>query len=231
MGAAASVLISSIITKALYKLRDPNGYNYNKDGAYAEMLGYVNECNELIYEILTDEFSELVGGGTGTITTVAGTQSYDLSSNSMGDFWLPKRLKNDTYAVWISEYEPMQMCTEMDTYEAINANEGSSTSRSMPERFCIIGDYLWFEEVPDDAYTVNLRYFPNFVAASAVTAAMPYKNLFNNEVIQGVVLLAKHRNELNVQVDAVLKDIFYDRAMRIMRKRRKTTARIVPRLR
>jgi len=230
MGAAVSILASVIITRALYELRDPDGNNYNKDGAYAELLGYINQCLELIHEILVDENSEIAGTGTGTITTVAGTQSYALSDNTMGDFWLPKRLKNDTYAVWVSEYAPMEMCTEMDTYDAINANEGSSTSRTQPDEFCIIGDSLWFRDMPDAAYTVNLRYFPNFVALTAVTAAMPYNNLFNNDVIKGVVLLAKNRNEIGIQVDAILKDMFYERAMRIMRKRRKTSSKISPRL-
>lgn len=213
MGDARTEDAASIISKALYELRDSSGTNYNADGAYEELFGYLNRCNELIYEILVDEDSEMVRTGTGSLTTVAGTQNYDLSANSMGDLWVPHR-------VWISEYEPMEMCEEEDLYDAINTNEGTSTNRAQPEQYCIIGDYLWFMDVPDDAYTVNLRYFPNFVPLTDTESNMPYKNLFNNEIIEGIKILSKHRNEVGVQVDAQLKDIFFARAMRLVRKRR-----------
>lgn len=231
MGDARTVAASDIITKVLYELRDPDGNNYNKDGGYAELLGYINRCNELIYEILVDENSELVRTGSGTITTVAGTQNYTLADNDMGDFWLPTRLKHDRYAVWISEYEPMQMCEEEDLYDAINANEGSSTSQAMPERFCLIGGDIWFEDVPDAVYTVNLRYFPNFTPLADTDATMPYKNLFNNDIIEGVKLFAKHRNQIGVSIDATLKNMFQQRALRLSRLRRKDPVSITPRIR
>lgn len=230
MGDARTVAASDVISSILYELRDPDGNNYNKDGAYAELLGYINRCNELIYEILVDENSELVRTGSGTVTTVAGTQSYALADNDMGDFWLPARLKYDRYAVWISEYEPMEMCEQEDLYDAINANEGSTTSRAMPERFCVIGDNLWFEEVPDAAYTVNLRYFPNFVPLADTNATMPYKNLFNNDIIEGVKIFAKHRNQIGVNVDSALKNMFQQRALRLSRMRNKQPVTIHPRI-
>lgn len=212
MAAANTVLASDIITQVLYELRDPNGYIYNKDGAYAEMLGYINRCNELIYEILVDLESELVRTGTGTITTVDGTQSYVLSDNSMGDFWVP-------YWVWISTYDFMTVCEEQDLEDAIIAEEAGDTSRSLPDEYCIIGDYLWFRDVPDDEYTVNLRYFPNFVGLTAVGDTMPYRNLFNNDIREGVALFAKRRNEKPFQAEAILKDMFMARALKIVKKR------------
>ena len=223
MGSAATVAASSILSKVLYELNDRDGSNYNPDGTYAELLGYLNRCLEIIHQVLVDEESELVRTGTGTFNTVAGTQSYDLSTRSMGDLWAIHR-------VWLSEYEPMEMCEEEDLYDAINQNEGSNISRAQPEEYCLIGDYLWFREVPDAVYPVNIRYFPNFVALTATTSTMPYKNLFNNECIEGVKILAKHRNEIGVQVDAQLKDIFFARAMQIVRKRRTKNVRVTVRM-
>ena len=235
MAAARTVALSEIITQVLYELRDPNGYNYNKDGAYAELIGYINKCNEYIYELLVDDESELIQTGSGTFATVAGTQSYDLSANTMGDFWVPRSLgghgDRQAYAVWISTKEPMYMCREEDTFDAINQEEDSATgSRTEPREFCIIGNYLWFRDVPDDAYTVKLRYFPNFVPLTLTTENMPFKNLFNNEVIQGTILYAKHRNERGIQTDAIIKDIFTMRAARLSRKRMSRQARITPRM-
>lgn len=221
MGDARTVTALQIITVCLYELRDIYGTNYNRTGSHTEMLGYLNRCLDEIHHVLVDEKSELVRTGTGTITTVAGTQSYSLSSNSMGDLLIPHR-------VWISTYEPMSECEEEDLYDAINTEESGDTSRTIPDAYCIVGDYIWFKDVPDDAYTVNLRYFPNFVPLSATTSTLPFKNLFNNELIEGVKILAKHRNDIGVNVDAVLKDIFRGVAIRVARKRRRRDVSIVP---
>ena len=231
MGAAQTYTAANIFTEALYKLRDPNGTNYNLDGEYAELLTYLNSCLRLIHEILIKEDSELVRTGTGTITTVAGTQYYSLADNTMGDLWAVRKLQRNRYAIWVSEYEPMTMCEEDDLYDAINNEESGNTSRTRPEEFCIIGDNLWFKDVPDAAYTVNVRYYPNFVPLTATTDAVPYKGLFNNEMVEGVVLLAKHRNEIGVQVDALLKDMMHERAMQVTRRRQKKCVSIVPRMR
>lgn len=231
MGDASTTTVLSLLTEVLYKLRDPDGTNYNADGAYAELLGYYNSCCRLIHQILVDEESELVRTGTGTVTTVAGTQSYTLSDNSMGDLWSVRRLQEDRYAVWVSTYEPMQMCEEDDLYEQLNAEESGNTSRSIPEQFCVIGDVLWFREVPDAAYTVNLRYYPNFVPETDTAENTMYRGLFNNELSEGIVLLGKHRNEQSVQIDALLRDIMHERAMQVVRKRQRKDVCIRPRMR
>lgn len=220
MGAAETVAASALITRIRYELYDNDLTQYTD----AELLAYINKSLEIIHELLIDEESELIRTGTGSFTTTAGTQSYDLSANTMGDLWLP-------YRVWISEYEPMTVCEEEDLYDAINEEEkGSTGHRTRPEVYCIVGEYMWFEDVPDDTYTVNLKYYPNFVPLASTASNMPLRNLFNQAVIEGVKVLAKHRNEQSVHVDAILKDIFQERALRIMRKRRKQVIKISPKL-
>ncbi len=221
MASARTVAASEIITQVLYELRDPNGYVYNKDGAFAELLGYINRCNELIYEILVDKKSELVRTGSGSFFTVAGTQSYLLSDESMGDLWT-------TEWVWITTKDFMTVCEEWTLEDAITAEEAGDTSRSEPDEYCLIGEYLWFRDVPDDVYTVNLRYYPNFVPISSVSGNMPYKNLFNNDIIEGVKLFAKHRNEKGYQAEAMLKDMFMARAMKVTERRRRVDVGFEP---
>ena len=224
MGDAETTAASAIITKVLYRLRDPDGTVYNADGAYAELLGYLDTCLEDIHEILVNEKSELARTGTGTITTAAGTQSYVLADNSMGDFWTMER-------IWVSTYEPMEECTIDDLHDVINLEEDSQTAhRCLPTEYCLQADSVWFRESPDDTYTVYLRYYPNYVPLTGTTANMPYRGLFNNEIIQGTVLLCKHRNEENPQIDAVLKDLFHSRAMKIMNRRRKKTVGFKPKV-
>lgn len=219
MGDARTVTTTTIKTQLRYELRDVNSTQYTD----AELLSYINKCLEIAYEELVDYNSEIVRTGSGTITTVAGTQKYALSSNSMGDFWAPSKL-------WIEEYEPMEMCTEDDLFDAINAYEVSASSgRALPDEYCIIGDYVWFKDIPDDAYTVQVRYFPNFTPLTT-GGTMPFRNLFNQEVVEGVKLFAKYRNNKGVQVEAILRDIFHTRAMKIVGRRMVKTASFIPRI-
>lgn len=219
MGDARTVTVSSFIAEVQTELRDPGGNNYTS----SELIPYLNRCYDEVYQILVDKQAEIVRTGSGTLTTVDGTQSYDLSANSMGDLWVPHR-------VWITNYEPMDECEEEDLYDAINSEELGDSSRTLPDAYCIVGDYIWFKDVPNDAYTVNIRYFPNFVPVSS-SDNLPLKNLFNNEFKEGIKVLAKNRNHIGVNVDAILKDIFRAGAMKIIYRRRKRNVRIIPRFR
>jgi len=218
MAAARTVAITDFYQNILYELRDPEGNIYNKDGAYAELARYLRRCCELIHDILLDLESEIILTGTGTIATVDGTQSYDLSANTMGDLVLPEK-------IWITNYERMEVCERWEIDDAIQQEEISDSSRGVPERYCIIGDYIWFETVPDDAYTVNFRYFPNYTDPAT---SMPYKNIFNNDITEGVLLFAKRRNERDMGVEAILKDMFLRRASKIIRRRERKVRRFIP---
>jgi hypothetical protein len=221
MAAAVTVTAAQLITRIRYELYDNNSTQYSDP----ELLAYINKSLEMIHEILVENRSELVRTGTGTITTVAGTPNYDLSANGMGDLWISHR-------VWVTGEELMEMIEEYDLYDSINAEEDGSTGhRSEPDEYCLIGEYIWFEETPDAIYTINLRYFPNFVPLAATTENMPLKNLFNQSIIEGSKVLAKHRNNFDIQIDAILKDIFQEQAMKIMRRRRIRPISIVPKMR
>jgi len=210
MGALKTYLVSEMITDMRYELRDTNTtYQY----ADAELLVYINDISENIHQILIDNESEMVRNGSGTITTVAGTQSYDLGANTMGDLWVPHR-------VWVDTKEPMTMCEEWELFDSINLEEDSQTGhRAEPWKYCIIEDYIWFKEVPDAAYTVRLKYYPNYVDL-ATSDACPFRHIFNQDIKKGAALLAKNRNEMDVQIDAVLKDFYEQVSQKVMKRRR-----------
>lgn len=221
MGNLRTYLVSEMITDLRYELRDTvTTYQY----ADAELTSYINKVSEIIHMMLIDAESEIVRTGTGTITTVAGTQSYDLDDNSMGDLWVPHR-------VWVDEYEPMTMCEEWELFDGINAEERSETGhRSLPEKYYLEDDDIWFREVPDDAYTVRLKYYPNYTLVTT-TDACPFRHIFNQDIIEGVKILAKNRNEMDVQVDAVLKDYFEGISRKIMKRRQYKKITIRPAMR
>ena len=199
-----------MITDIRYELRDTTTTYQYED---AELLVYINKVSEIIHQMLIDQESEMVRNGSGTITCVAGTQSYDLDDNSMGDLWVPHR-------VWVDTKEPMTMCEEWELFDSINLEEDSQTGhRAEPCKYCIIEDYIWFKEVPDDTYTVRFKYYPNYTVLTTASAC-PFRHIFNQDIVEGVKIFAKNRNEMDVQIDAVLKDYFEQVAQKVMKRRR-----------
>lgn len=221
MGNLRTYLVSKAITSVRYELSDTvETYKYEDE----ELLEYFNKASEVLYEILIDKKSEIGLTGSGTITTVAGTQSYDLDDSSMGDLWVP-------YHVWVDTKKPMKMCEIDDLRDAINLEEDSQTAhRTEPTEYCIWDDDLWFKEVPDDAYTVYLRYYPNYTLLTT-SSSMPFRHIFNQAIIEGVKILAKSRNELDIQVEAILKELFEDAAQKVLRHRTHKPVSFKPKLR
>ncbi len=80
MALARTVPASKIIEQCRYELRDQAATNYSND----ELLGYLNRCNELIYEILVDKKSELIQTGTSKLVTNDRDQNYNLFNWDMG---------------------------------------------------------------------------------------------------------------------------------------------------
>ena len=212
MADARTQTAEQMLDRVNYELRN----SHQKQFSSAEMLSYVNKWCEFIYMLLCEDGSDLVRTGTGTITTASGTQTYDLSSNSMGDLWFP-------YKVWISGYEPMEMCSEDDRYEYVMAVDNGDTNYSIPDRFYIESDTIGLLPFPDDEYTLNIKYYPNFVPLSASSENIPFKNLFNLVLEEGAVITAKNRESYGSSVDAALMEIFKDRALFVTKMRQKQT--------
>jgi hypothetical protein len=183
---------NSLIVDVGYELQNASG-----DFEKPELLSYINRSLEMIYRKLVQVGSEIVRTGTGSFDTVAGTQSYDLTSESMTDIWVINR-------VWIEGSELMDLCIEKDLYDTINAEENSETGhRCEPLEYCLIVNQLWFKESPDDAYTVQVRYFSKFTSLT-LNGTMPYNDLANTQVRDMVLLLAQNRIQRNEKLHAQL---------------------------
>jgi hypothetical protein len=236
MGSARSVAASAIISNVAYELRDKAAQQYTYSSAHDELFVYLNKCLELIYMILTEEMSELVATGSGSITTVAGTETYSLSSATMGDFWVMARITGGKYDgehdIYLTDsssvvYPPLKMTPYGDRYSYVQAG---TASRSRPTGFYLKGAYLGLLPVPDAVYTVSVaRYVPNFTPLATAAAYMPHYNLFNLQVEEGIKLIAKNRENLGGGIESVLMDLFQRRALEIMRMREKVDMSIKPR--
>ncbi len=223
MGSARTVTGDTIISNVQTELRE-NTVN-PRDFTSDILFIYLKKCHGLIYDILVEEESELVLTGTGDLTTVAGTEGYVLADNDMGDL-----IKLHT--IWVSGCLPMTEVVESERYQyQLMEDDGDSSARQEPDQYYMEGGNVNLLAYPDQAYTVFVKYFPNFVPMAASTENMPLRNLFNSSIEEGIKLIAKHSHNRAINVDAALQQIFHDAAMDITYARKKQDARFYPMMR
>ena len=217
MGSAQAPTAGEIIAGVRYQLRDQNSKQYTDD----ELLTFLNDWSAAVYKALVYDQSEIVRTGSGTITTVAGTETYSLSAVgvAMGDFWAPHR-------VWIAGYEPLDLGEEDDRYD-YEQTDGTFTRRQ-PESFYIAAGSMGFVPVPDAIYTVRVKYYPEFVPLTSVASTMPYRNLFNQQIAYGVQLTAKARQMQNAAIETSIMQLHADIAHKIVSLRSKNQYRFTP---
>jgi len=218
MAAAQTVTAAQLITRFRYDLRDENGHQWTDN----ELLSYINDSLELIYEILVDSDSELIRTGSGTFDTVSGTETYDMAANTMGDFWSP-------YKIWCPTDGPREL-TLVNTDDRYDYQIDATTwNQGEPYQYYLEGDTIGLLPIPDGIYQINLKYYPNFVPLSATTGNLPFKNLFNLQIQQAVNMKAKHRDMQNTGIETALMSLFQQRATAIMRRRSKRNYQTKPR--
>ncbi len=207
------VSVRDIITHCNYELRN-TGYQYSDK----EMVGYVNRALELLYQVLCDEESPLIRYGFGTITTEQGKMEYSLQENEMGDLWFVDQ-------VWLPGCEPLDLANEDDRFPYLNTDYADT----QPEQYYLTNDFMGFLPPPDKEYEYQVKYYPNFVPVEDLDAdAMPYKNLFNQEIIEVVKMFAKNREGTPLGIDAAMMEVFQTRALRVAQKRTHNEVAIRP---
>lgn len=215
MGSARTVLVSAMTTLFNYELRNSDA----KQWEAAETLAYVNKWMEYVHMMMAEHECDMVLTGSGSFTTVEGTETYDLSANSMGDLWFPVH-------VWCDSYNELEQVSEAERMSHQIAYEQSASAYSQPSMYYLEGDNIGLLPFPDDTYTINVKYIPDYTALTTAST-MPFKNLFNNTLVEGVKIHAKNREEYGTAVDAALMELFQDRAMSVIRKRQKQNPRFV----
>jgi hypothetical protein len=205
--------VSEISELFNYELRNSRGRQWPG----AETLQYINKWLGFIHQILISYDSDLVKTGSGSFTTTEGTEIYDLSANAMGDLWVPCH-------VWLSGLAELEMVAESERMPYV-----INGTNSQPVSYYLEGDSIGLLPFPDSTeYTVNIKYIPEFTSLVNVNSVIPYKNLFNNVLVEGVKIIAKNREEYGTSVDVALMELFQDKVMSILRKRQVQLTQLVP---
>lgn len=217
MSSARAVSVSDLTTRFNFELRNSSG----KQWTTTETLEYVNKWMEFVHQILSEHESDLVKTGTGSFTTSEGVELYDLSVNAMGDLLFPVK-------VWLSGITEIEPVDESDRMDHVLSDEQGNGAYSQPASYYLEGDNMGLLPFPDSTgYTVKIKYIPDYTAL-LVSSTMPFKNIFNNVLVEGVKIIAKNREEYGTAVDAAILEIFQDKAMSIIRKRQKQDMRLSP---
>lgn len=222
MGDARTVTVDNLKTRFNYELRNSDQEQWEA----AETLEYVNKWLEMIHAILLEHESELVCTGTGEITLVAGTDEYSLSSNDMGDLvYIPGGETSDTSRVRLEGLQALTLGRRSDRMAHLIEKDNGTTSYSQPSEYYIHAGNICVLPFPDSAstaYALKIEdYAVDYTTITAVTETVPYYNIFNNVLVEGVKIIAKNRESDGSAVDSALMELFQDRAMSILRKRQK----------
>lgn len=212
--ATAQTLIDSTQARA----KDPSKTQWSD----TEMLGYVNSAIDYIHGKLIEAQSELaLKYNTAAITTVDGTETYDLPT----DFWAvyegDKRDRTGVHLIDGTEYAWLAPCSPSDSIEATGNDE------SRPTQFYITSDKLGLLPVPDDAYTIKIRYYFQSPTV-ALSGTMPWSGLFNEPIKSFISSRAFARREMTAEGELAIYNELEDKAMRIVSKREGRRPRINP---
>ena len=211
--------ISDLITNCGFELIDQDHNQWSE----TELFTYFKKAHRLLHQVLIDSESELVRTGTGTIITVAGTEKYVLADENMSDLWI-------VHKIWVSEYDPIDMVEEDSRYTYVKSEEeGEISARSRPDGYYLTLNDIGFLPFPDSAYTINIVYYPEYTSPSSIEENTPYRGLFDNLLEECMIMYSKNRNELSMNIEGVMLDLFEQQAMRLSRKRRKKVYQISPR--
>ena len=188
------MLVSALITETLYDLRDPDGTNYNKDGAYAELLAYLNRGVRALNSVLVGLGSDLVHA-TATLTISEDDDYVAASDNFITD-----------RSLWIDTNQLQRL-----TVDEIYRKQKSISDTGEPSYYTVEGLNFIFERDADADYSLTVHYNSK-PTALVVGSDMPYNDIFNDALSKSVVVQAKNRNELGVNVDAAMENIFQSAA-------------------
>lgn len=216
MPAAQTWTCQQLIDRANYELRNEPKRQYSD----AEMFEYVQKVLEMLYMMLVHDNSEIIAVATTSFPTVVSQELYDLTLTppNAADLWTVRR-------AWITGYEgtEIEMTEEENRYAYLE-----SGTEGRPVFYYLEGDDIGLLPFPDAVYTLNLRYYPNYVPPATAASVVPFKNLFNLEIVEAIKVIAKNREGMDFGVDTSLMEMFSNRAFELNKHRRKRKYQIRP---
>lgn len=178
--------IQDVIDASIARYQDPDETLWPD----AELLAYANKAVSYLNQLLIQR-NDPLGLSSDTITTVDGTETYDLPSGFIAMY----RGKGcDQSGMWLDStfLWPVRETEKANYYDA---DEGE------PKYYYIIDGYIGLLPVPDDEYTINYRYFAaQDVLELSTPSTMPWGSVFDEAISMFMTSLANARGEMDVSM-------------------------------
>ena len=138
-----------------------------------------------------------------------------------GDIYAPCEMvdeEGELYAGWIKKTttrNPLQLTTESS---CINYNP---TGIAEPSKYYIdASGNVTFLQTPDDAYTVEIPYWQIQTALTADTDTMPFGGIFDNLLVQSLVLRIQNKDEHDPSYELNWFKFLTDKARKLIQMRK-----------
>jgi hypothetical protein len=175
--------VAELITSIRYPIVDTESNKYTG----AEILDYINRGYDLIYNRLIQLKSDLVRTST-TQTLTVGDGSYALPS----DFW----------AIDFMQISGEDKVLKQVNYDYILTYTVRFTPYvyDVPTVYAIQGGQYYLRPEPDQAYTLNVVYYPSLTDLDTSDNA-PFGGIFNHALKAYAEAMCKYREEKNISID------------------------------
>jgi len=182
--------VASVLTSARYDLRDTN-----TKYADAELVAYANRGLVQLDAVLSSINSDWVDT-TAAVTLASGASSATAPTRCL-------RLRQ----VWYDTTQLIPAPLSTIRYK----QQVYSDSTGQPTYYALNGSNIQFDIVSDAAYALTAM-FDQRSADLTSGGNMPYGDEFNEPLRESIVIMAKRRDEFDVNLDAILYDFFMSAA-------------------
>jgi len=185
--------VASVITSGRYDLRDTDSTRYEYPDA--ELLDYLNRSLVQLDAALSSLGSDWVQAEDTGTTLADGGESVSRPTRCIA-----------VREVWIDDDELVKKDPSFIYYKRKFIDD-----EGQPDYFAEQGTNIIFEREADDDYALTI-YYDQYSAALTALGDMPYDGQFDQPMRQAMVMIAKARNEYDVNLDAQLFDFFMSSA-------------------
>jgi hypothetical protein len=217
--------VANILTRVGYRLfSDGTAVSSTSEPTETECLAWTNEVCEELLTVCVETKTE-IGRSIASITLADGDESYDDLAVLLFSPVIMYDQDGEQFSGWILKTNvrnPLTLGVEADLIDLDPALE------SEPDSFYIDGsNNLIFMPTPDDEYTAKIPYYPYHTILTATTDTVPFLRVFDNVIIESVVMRAQNREEYDLSFELKWFSYIRGQARKIIFMRKNETVRFV----
>ena len=200
----------NIIDNSLARQMDPHETQWSD----TELLAWLNKGVNYLHQVLiNNQIDWAVTDAATAVTTVDGTELYDLES----DFW--GMVEGDSAkgdgSVWLDKTTSYAFLTPCGQHESIKF---TGADRGEPTQYYLTATQIGLLAVPDAVYVLKYRYYTT-PTTLLIATAMPYGDLFNEALSSFMSSRALTRNGMMAAGEMAIYNELESQALAIARRR------------